>query len=113
MARGSLSIRGTKELQGRLRRNARLTDVKKAVLVNGSELQRNMQRDSPVDTGNLKRSIGMNVEDRGFTARVGAAAEYAPCLVYGTRFMYSIHFFIPIFYTQRLKYLRDLKRLVK
>jgi len=113
MARGSLSIRGTKELQGRLRRNARLTDVKKAVLVNGSELQRNMQRDSPVDTGNLKRSIGMNVEDRGFTARVGAAAEYAPYLVYGTRFMYSRDFFRPNFYTQRQKFLRDLKRLMK
>src|SRR5690625_258374 len=113
MARGSLSIRGTKELQGRLRRNARLTDVIQAGLVKGSEPQRNMRRDSPVETGNLKRSIGMNVDGRGFTAWVGAAAEYAPYLVYGTPFMYSRDFFRPNFSTQRQKFLRDLKRLMK
>src|SRR5690625_7466146 len=92
MARGSLSIRGTKELQGRLRRNARLTDVKKAVLVNGSELQRKAQRRVPVDTGFLKRSIELTIEDRGFTAKVSATAHYAPYLEWGTRFMYPRKF---------------------
>jgi len=113
MARGSIRVRGTKDLKGRLRRNARLTDVKKAVLVNGSELQRNMQRDAPVDTGNLKRGIGMTIEDNGFTARVGATAEYAPYLIYGTRFMYSRDFFRPNYYRQRQQFLRDMKRLMK
>lgn len=113
MAGGSLSIKGIDELVGKLKKNANLDDVKNVVKLNASELQRNMQRDSPVDTGFLKRSIGTTSTDSGYGARIGAGAEYAPYLVWGTRFMYAQDFFRPNFFKQRQQFLKDLERLMK
>lgn len=113
MARSSLEFRGLADLSKGLKRRANLDDVKNVVKLNGSELQRKLQRDVPVDTGFLKRSINTSAKDDGFTSHTGIGAHYAPYLIFGTRFMYVQDFFRPNFYNQRLKFLQDLKRLMK
>ncbi|MBW8350778.1 HK97 gp10 family phage protein [Bacillus sp. IITD106] len=113
MGRASLSVKGTADLIGKLKRNANLDDVKHTVMMNGAEMHANMMRDSPVDTGFLKRSIKIKSLDNGFTVRVTPTADYAPYLIYGTRFMYARDFFRPNYYEQRKKFLSDLNRLMK
>lgn len=105
-------VNGTKKLAAKLKRNASLVDVKKVVRLNGSEMQRKAKRSVPVDTGFLKRSIVLTFEDNGFTAKVSPTAHYAPYVNYGTRFMYAQPFMTSSFYSQRQKFIDDLKRLM-
>ena len=53
-----------------------MNDVKRIVKSNGAALQESAQRKVPVDTGNLKRSIGLEIRDSGLTAEVEPTAEY-------------------------------------
>jgi len=113
IAKGNFSVTGTVDLINGLKKRATLDDVKNTVKLNGSEMQRKMQRDAPVDTGFLKRSITLTTEENGFTAHVGTVAHYAPYLVYGTRFMYAQDFFRPNYYKQREQFKKDLERLMR
>ncbi len=113
MARYTLTFNGIDNLASALDKRADLSLVKETVKLNGSEMQNKMQRDAPVDTGYLKRSISLSSEDDGFSVRVGPYAHYAPYLVFGTRFMYARDFFRPNFYIQRQLFYNDLKRLMK
>lgn len=111
MARG-IQVTGVRELQAKLKRNATLDDVKRVVQVNGAELHQRAQRNAPVDTGFLKRSIIFQLANSGFTAMVTATAEYSPYLEFGTRFMSAQPFMGPAFRIQSAKFKNDLKRLV-
>lgn len=113
MSNAPLSFKGLADLSKGLKKRANLDDVKEVVRLNGSELQRKTQRDAPVDTGFLKRSIGNTPDYDWLGVRVGATAEYAPYLVYGTRFMYIQDFFRPNFFEQRDKFIKDMRRLMK
>jgi len=113
MARANLSVTGANQLIGGLKKRATLTDVKNTVKLNGSEMQKNMQRDAPVDTGFLKRSIDYKSENDGFTAHIGVGAHYAPYLIHGTRFAYARDFFRPNYFKQREQFKRDLQRLMR
>lgn len=113
MAKGTLKIKGTADLIGKLRRNATLDDVKHVVRLNGSEMHRSAQRHAPVDTGNLKRAIKLDVEDDGFTAKVASTANYAPYQEYGTRYQSGKPHIRPAYYEQRQKFIKDMKRLMK
>lgn len=108
-----MDLKGLDALMGALKDKANLNDVKNVVKMNGSEMQRNMQRDAPVDTGFLKRHIIYRADDGGFTARVASQAEYSIYLIYGTRFNYMQDFFRPNYFNQRQKFLEDLKRLMR
>ena len=108
-----LKITGTKDLVGKLKDAANLNDVKRTLLMNGTEMQNAMQRDAPVDTGFLKGNISLRTEDDGLTVIVTPEAHYATYLIYGTRFMHARDFFRPNFFKQRQKFLNDLKRLMK
>lgn len=108
-----MELKGLDELMGALKKKATLDDVKDVVKMNGAEMQRNMQRDAPVDTGFLKRSIELGSSDKGFTVSVTPKAEYAIYLIYGTRFNYVQDFFRPNYFNQRQKFLEDLKRLMR
>ena len=109
----SFEVRGVDGLLKQLHKNANLDDVKNVVKMNATELERNAKRDAPVDTGFLRRSIGLEFEDAGFTARVMATAEYAPYLEFGTRFMSAQPFIRPSFYPQSFRFKQDLDRLMK
>lgn len=104
---------GTKELKMALKRIGSLETAKKVVRANGAELQAKAQRNAPVDTGNLKRSIGLEVRDAGFTAEVAAKAKYAAYQEYGTRFIEAHPFMKPAFNEQKEKFKRDMDRLAK
>jgi HK97 gp10 family phage protein len=112
-----LEIKGLDKLQKKLKDNVTLDDVKEVVQRNGSQLQRKMQRNADFkkgyQTGTTKRSIGLEIQDSGFTAEVGPETEYSPYLEYGTRFMEAQPFVKPAYDEQALKFKRDMEKLVK
>ena len=83
-----IKITGMKELQKKLERCEKLEAVKTVVKKNGSELQAKAQGKAPVDTGHLKRSIGLDITDEGLTAEIEPTADYAAYVEYGTRFKF-------------------------
>ncbi|MED4083872.1 HK97 gp10 family phage protein [Halalkalibacterium halodurans] len=111
-----MRVTGIKELSAALKKRANLNDVKNVVKINGSELQRNMQRNAVFtkgySTGATKRSIGIDITNGGFAAKVGPNTEYSPYLIYGTRYMAAQDFFRPSFYKQKQKFISDMKRLM-
>ncbi len=72
-----IKIVGAEKLQAKLKKNMTMNDVKHIVRHNGTELQAKAQRNAPIDTGNLKRSIGLEINDSGLTAESEATAAYA------------------------------------
>ena len=106
-------FKGLVELQDALRDKTKLESVKKIVKLNGSEMQQQAQRNAPVDTGTLKRSIGLNVSDGGMTAKVEAKTDYAPYVEFGTRYMNAQPYMKPAFNQQKGKFKRDLDRLTQ
>ena len=112
MSKG-LSITGLDKLQKKLKANVSMTDVKRVVRDNGVQLNAKAQRKAPVDTGFLRRSIVFQLSNRGLTATSVPAAEYAPYLEYGTRFISAQPFMRPAFNEQKQQFKRDMDRLVK
>lgn len=112
-----IRVEGLKELQKALKENVTMDDVKKVVRHNGSELQKRMQGKADFkkgyQTGETKRSIGLNFTDGGFTAEVEPTTEYSPYLEYGTRFMEAQPFVRPSFEEQETKFKTDMQKLVK
>ena len=124
-----LEIKGLDKLEKALKANATLDDVKRVVRHNGSELQRRMQANADFSqgyqTGSIKRSITLEIEDQGFEAVIGPSPtppnkktgmppmEYAPYVEYGTRFMPAQPFVRPAYEDQAEKFKSDMKKLVK
>ena len=106
-------IRGADQLVGKLKKNAELTDVKRTVQLNGSEMQRAVKRKAPVDTSHLKGMITIGIQDNGFTAKVKSEADYAPYQEYPTRYQPGTPHVRPGFFEQRIKFIQDMKRLMK
>lgn len=104
---------GVKELKRKLASNAQMNGVKRIVQKNGAELQAKAQRNTPVDTGNLKRSIMLEIRDNGLTAEVEAETEYAPYVEWGTRFMKAQLFVRPSFNSQKEIFKRDMEKLTR
>lgn len=108
-----VKIVGLEKLQKKLKQNVRMDDVKKAVRHNGAEMQAKAQQNAPVDTGMLKRSIGLEITDGGMSAEVEPTAEYAPYVELGTRFMEAQPYLKPAFGEQKEKFKRDMKKLTE
>lgn len=113
MGKSALEFKGIKQLEKRLVEGVTFNDVQEVVKRNGAELQHNMQRRAPVDTGFLRRSIGITMTNSGFSVEIGPTADYASYVEYGTRFMSAQPYVRPTFLTQKVTFLNDLKRLVK
>ena len=110
---GDIKIVGMEKLQKKLKKNVRMDDVKRVVRHNGAEMQEKAQRNAPVDTGHLKRSIRLETTDAGMTAEVQPTADYAPYVEYGTRFMEAQPYLKPAFDDQKEKFKKDMKKLVE
>lgn len=112
-----VKVTGADALINHLKRNATLDDVKNTVRLNGSELQRRMQRNATFtrgyQTGETKRTIGLGIKDGGFTAESGPTTHYAPYLERGTRFMIAQPFVFPSFSVQENLFIKDMRRLMK
>lgn len=109
----SLKLEGVEDIKRHLIKAAELKDVQNAVKLNTSEMQQKAQRQAPVDTGHLKRSIGVEIKNSGFEGRVDAGAEYAGYVNYGTRYMAARPFMTNAFREQEKQFRRDLERLMK
>lgn len=110
---GDIKIVGLEKLQKKLKQNVQMGDVKRVVRHNGAEMQAKAQQNAPVDTGYLKRSIGLEVTDEGMTAEVEPKADYAPYVELGTRFMEAQPYLKPAFDEQKEKFKKDMKKLVE
>ncbi len=110
---GGIKVVGIEKLQKKLKKNVQMEDVKRVVRHNGAEMQEKAQRNAPVDTGTLKRSIGLEITDSGMAAEVEPTAEYAPYVELGTRFMEAQPYLKPAFDDQKEKFKKDMKKLVK
>lgn len=108
-----VKIIGIEKIQKKLRQNVQMADVKKVVRHNGAEMQAKAQQNATVDTGTLKRSIGIEITDGGMTAEVEPTADYAPYVELGTRFMEAQPYLGPAFNEQKEKFKKDMKKLVE
>ena len=108
-----VKIIGIEKIQKKLRQNVQMADVKKVVRHNGAEMQAKAQQNALVDTGTLKRSIGIEITDGGMTAEVEPTADYAPYVELGTRFMEAQPYLGPAFNEQKEKFKKDMKKLVE
>lgn len=119
-----IKLEGMEKLQVKLKKNVQMSDVKRVVRKNGSELQKKAQKNAPVGTpqstgipgyvgGTLKRSIGLDITDGGMTAEVEPTAEYAAYVEYGTRFMNAQPYMRPSYNQQKEKFKSDMKKLVR
>lgn len=108
-----IKFEGIAKLNKGLKERMDMSAVKTAVKKNGSDMQKKAQRNAPVDTGNLKNNIGLEISDGGMTATVEPTAEYAPYVELGTRFMEAQPFLKPAFEEQKKQFEKDLKELVR
>ncbi len=113
MARHVISFSGLNELQRGLIERSHLEAAKIVVAKNGSRLQTRAQENAPVDTGTLKRSIGLSIEDGGLTAKSEATAHYAGYVELGTRFMEAQPYMKPALNQVKGKFNSDLRKLVR
>lgn len=102
-----LRVNGANELAKKLDNMSNLNEVKRAVQKNGLGLQRYAKVIAPVDTGFLKRSIRLYIEDGGLKARIVSEAEYA-----GIQEKWYTPHIKPAFIKYRQKFLLDLRRAV-
>lgn len=108
-----IKLEGMEKLQVKLKKNVQMSKVKQIVKDNGAALQEAAQRKAPVDTGNLKQNIGLEIRDGGMTAEVEPTAEYAAYVEYGTRFMNAQPYMRPSYNQQKEKFKSDMKKLVR
>ena len=108
-----VKIVGIEKLQKKLKDNVDLSAVRTVVQKNGADMQEKAQRNAPVDTGALKRSIALNMRDIGMTAEVEPTAEYAPYVEFGTRFMNAQPYLKPAFEEQKEQFKKDMDKLVR
>ena len=109
----SVKVTGFKELEMKLKRNADMQEVKKIVRKHGAELQKNAKRNAPIDTGTLKRSIGLEIENAGLSAEVEPKEDYSAYVELGTRFMQAQPYLMPAFNEQKEEFKKDMKNLVR
>lgn len=108
-----VQVIGFEKLEAKLTKNMDLSAVRTVVRKNGSEMQKKAQKNAPVDTGHLMRSIDLEITDGGMTAEVESTAEYAGYQEYGTRFMKGKPHIRPAFDEQKGKFKSDLGKLVR
>lgn len=112
-----IRVTGLTELQKALKDNVTLNDVKKVVRHHGQQMQQTMMQNADFkmgyQTGTTKRSISLEMLDRGMTAEVGPETEYSPYVNYGTRFMEAQPFFSDAVNEQVPKFKKDMQKLTK
>ena len=103
-----IKFEGIAKLNKGLKKRMDMSAVQTVVRKNGADMQKKAQRNAPVDTGTLKRSIGIDISDGGMTATVEPTAEYAPYVELGTRFMEAQPYLKPAFEEQKKQFEKDL-----
>lgn len=102
-----------KNLQAELEKRQDLTPFQEVVKVNGVRLLNKTTANAPIDTGTLNRSMELDMESGGLTAKVTPQTEYAAYVEYGTRFMNAQPYLRPAFDTVKQQFIADLKKLME
>lgn len=108
-----IKLVGSKELERALLKKAKLTAVKNTVRDCGAKLQSGVQDGAPVDTGTLKRSVTLEIEEDGLKAVVGPHTEYAAYVEYGTRFMQAQPYVRPSYEEVKSEFKSKMEELVR
>lgn len=108
-----IKLTGINELQVKLKRNADLSAVKTIVKKNGADMHKKAQRNAPVDTGTLKRSITLKTTDGGLTAESESGAEYSGYVEWGTRYQEPQFFMGDALIKQGEEFKKDMRKLVR
>lgn len=106
----SVTVKGADAVIAKLEKLADRDAVARIVAQNGAELQQRAQRKAPVDTGTLRRSIRLDIQDGGMTAEVSANTDYAAYVEYGTRFAAAQPYLRPALSEQAEIFRHDLER---
>lgn len=120
---GEMRIEGLVDVTRALERGTDMDDIKKVVKYHGAALQQSAVEHAIFrghyegskfikPTGNLRRSIGLELTEFGMTAEVEASAHYAPYVELGTRFMKAQPYLKPAHDKVAPEFIRDLKRLL-
>lgn len=109
----AVQLKGIDELNKGLSDRMKLEAVKQIVKQNGAEMQQKAQRNTPVRTGDLKRSELLDIVDNGMTAKVTAGMDYSPYVEYGTRYMTGRRYMGRAFEEQKRIFVRDLEKLAR
>lgn len=106
---------GAKELQGAFANLAEKSDreLEKVLQTHGANLQQAEMRDVPVDTGFLKRSITLTMDEQEKAAIVEPTADYAAYVEYGTRFAPAQPYVRPNYDQEMEAFISDLKKLAR
>lgn len=111
-----VKINGLEDLQGALKPNVTMDDVKRIVKTNGDRLTNVMKRQTTsayvkgYSTGDTAGSINAEIRDGGLTVAVGATMNYNPYTEYGTRYMSAEPILDPSLEVVRPQYLGDLEK---
>jgi HK97 gp10 family phage protein len=87
MSTVKIRLEGDKELKKMLKRCKNPEKIKACVKNAGSTMQQTAQRNAPVDTGTLRRSITLTITNGGMQAEVQPTVHYGAYVELGTRFM--------------------------
>lgn len=112
----SISWDGIDKLDAALADQQKMTEVKNVVKKHTAQLMQASQRSVPVDSGNLKKSSQIRIEDGGMSGVVSygnAVVNYAAYVEFGTRFMTARKYLGTPFMSEKMKFIADLERLVK
>lgn len=112
MSKG-IKLTGMNELLVHLKDAQDLRPIRDCVTEHGKALQTKAQRNAPVDTGTLKRSITVRYSSDGLTTTVQPTVEYAPYVEWGTRFMNAQPYVKPAFDAEAPKFKKHLDKLMK
>lgn len=114
-----ITVKGLDTIQGKLKKNVTMDDVKRVVKKNGADLVRTMKEETTMayvkgySTGDTAGSINLEITDGGLTAKVGPTTEYSPYVEYGTRFMAPEPIARPSLDKVKPKFFRDIERLIE
>lgn len=115
--RPSVYFEGVEGLLDKLESNIAAKAIPKIIKTNATEMNKNMQKQTTVKfdnpTGATKRSITTSFNLNGWQSTTGPGTHYSPFLIYGTRYMAKRDFFRPAFRVQRIKFKKDMERLVE
>ena len=113
IAKFTFQITGTKVLSNALNDRTKLTAIKQAIKMNGSEMQQSAVRFAPYDTGYLARSIELYIQDNGLTAMIKPLAHYGVYQELGTRYQAGKPYIRPAFHRQSAIFKNDMSRFGK
>lgn len=113
MSRTAVRLEGFEELQERLKKNAKLEDVKTVVHNRGRQMQDVAQTVCPRRTGQLANGITLEILDGDLTAEVAPHTNYAGYVEWGTRFMSAQPYIRPAYMQESERFKADLSKLMK